>query len=77
MFLPEHQAWDFPGGPVVNNLPSKAGDLVSIPDWGTKILHATRQLSLRVAFCNEEPEYHSEDPEQPEKKNKNNTGPET
>ena len=41
MFLPEHQAWDFLGGPVVNNLPSKAGDLGSIPGWGTKIPHAT------------------------------------
>ena len=30
----------FPGGPVVKNPPSKAGDAGSIPDWGTKIPHA-------------------------------------
>ena len=28
---------DFPGGPVVKNLPSNAGDLGSIPGLGTKI----------------------------------------
>ena len=36
---------DFPGGPVVKNLPSKAGDTGSIPGWGTKIPHATGQLN--------------------------------
>ena len=36
---------DFPGGPVVKNPPSNAGDLGSIPVWGTKIPHATGQLS--------------------------------
>ena len=80
MFLPEHQAWDFPGGPVVNNLPSKAWDLGSIPGWGTKIPHATGQLSLHAASCNEQPECRNEDPEQPKKKTttkKPQTGPET
>ena len=28
---------DFPGGPVVENLPSSAGDVDSIPGQGTKI----------------------------------------
>ena len=28
---------DFPGGLVVKNLPSNAGDEGSIPDWGPKI----------------------------------------
>ena len=28
---------DFPGGPVVKNLPSNAGDVGSIPGWLTKI----------------------------------------
>ena len=28
---------DFPGGEVVKNLPSNAGDTSSIPGWGTKI----------------------------------------
>ena len=34
----------FPGGPVVKNLPHNAGDGGSIPDWGTKIPHASEQL---------------------------------
>ena len=38
--------WDFPGGPVVKNPPSNAGDTGSIPGWGTKIPHATGQLNL-------------------------------
>ena len=29
--------WDFPGGPVVKNPPSNAGDMSSIPGQGTKI----------------------------------------
>ena len=37
--------WDFPGGLVVRNLPSNAGDVGSISGLGTKIPHATRQLS--------------------------------
>ena len=28
---------DFPGGPVIKNLPLNAGDVASIPGWGTKI----------------------------------------
>ena len=36
---------DFPGGPVVKNLPSNAEDTSSIPGQGTKISHAARQLS--------------------------------
>ena len=36
---------DFPGGPVVKNPPSNAGDLGSIPGRGTKIPHAAGQLS--------------------------------
>ena len=34
-------SWDFPGGPVVKNLPSSAGDVGSIPGQGTKIPHAS------------------------------------
>ena len=38
--------WDFPGGPVIKNLPANAGDMVgSMPDRGTKVLHAIGQLS--------------------------------
>ena len=38
-------AGNFPGGPVVKNPPSNAGDAGSISSRGTKIPHATRQLS--------------------------------
>ena len=33
-------AKDFPGGPVVKSSTSNAGDVGSIPSWGTKILCA-------------------------------------
>ena len=36
--------WDFPGSPAVKNWPSSAGDLGSIPAWGTKIPHAPGQV---------------------------------
>ena len=39
-------AGDFPGGPVVKNLPCNAGDLSLIPGRGTKTPHAAGQLSL-------------------------------
>ena len=34
---------DLPGGPVVKNLPLSAGDLGSIPGWGTKIRHTANE----------------------------------
>ena len=37
---------DFPGGPVVKNPPSNAGDAGLIPGRGTKIPRATGKLSL-------------------------------
>ena len=37
--------WDFPGSPVVKNLPANAGDTGLVPGPGTKILHAEEQLS--------------------------------
>ena len=40
---------ELPGGPVVKNLPSNAGDVGSIPDQGTKIPHALGQLSPLTA----------------------------
>ena len=40
---------DFRGGPVVENQPSIAGDMGSIPGWGAKISHASRQLNLSTA----------------------------
>ena len=39
------QSQDFPGGPMVKNLPYNAGDMGSIPGQGTKIPHAGEQLS--------------------------------
>ena len=41
--------WDFLGGPVVNNPPCNVGDAHSIPERGTKIPHATEQLSSQAA----------------------------
>ena len=38
----------FPGGPVVKNPPSNAGDVGSIPGQGTKISHAAGQLSFHA-----------------------------
>ena len=39
-FKKEIKSGDFPGGPVVKALPSKAGSLDSIPGQGAKISHA-------------------------------------
>ena len=41
---------DFPGGPVVKNLPCNSGDIGSISGQGAKILHATEQQSLHAAI---------------------------
>ena len=42
----EEDKWrDYPGGPVVKNLPYSAGDARSIPVWGTKIPYALEQLN--------------------------------
>ena len=41
--------WDFPGGPVVKNLPRRAGDTGSIQCQGSKIPGALEQLSLCAA----------------------------
>ena len=38
--------WDFPGGPVVKNLPSSAEGTGSIPGGETKAPHATGQLTV-------------------------------
>ena len=37
---------DFPGGPVVKNPPSNAGDVPSVPGQGAKIPRAAGQFSL-------------------------------
>jgi len=40
--------WDFPGGPVVKNLSSNAGDVGLTPGWGTKIPNALGQLRSQM-----------------------------
>ena len=42
----EVEARNFPGGPVVKNSPSNAGDKGSIPGQRTKIPHGAGQPSL-------------------------------
>ena len=42
---PKCISWDFPGGPVVKNLPCNAGDAGLLPGQRTKIPHAAGQLS--------------------------------
>ena len=49
----EKQSWDLPGSPVVKSLSSNAGDTGSIPGQGTKIPHASGQLS--TSATNREP----------------------
>ena len=46
--IEESYLWDFPGGTVVKNLPSNAGDSGSIPGQGTKLLRAAGQLSTHA-----------------------------
>ena len=41
----KNHPWDFPGDPVVKNLPCNARDAGSIPNWETKISHAVGQRS--------------------------------
>ena len=46
---------DFPGGPVAGTPPSNAGDVGSVPGWGTNISHAAGQLSPHAL----EPTHHN------------------
>ena len=48
--MSNHYVGDFPGVPVVKNQPSNVKDVGSIPGRGTKIPHATGQLSLRATM---------------------------
>ena len=43
---------DFPGSPVVENRPSNAGNMGSIPGGGTNIPHTLGQLSLHTTTNN-------------------------
>ena len=53
----EQRRRDFPPGPVVENLPSSAGDVGLIPGRGTKISHAIEQLRLHATTT--EPTHHN------------------
>ena len=50
---------DFPGGPVVKNLPSNAGGAGLIPGRGTKIPHAMGQLSPHHNYWAHMPQWES------------------
>ena len=63
---------DFPGAPVVENLPCSAGDMGSIPVWLSEIPYAEGQLSLQAATAepvrsSQEPACHNQDTTQPNK----------
>ena len=45
-----HGLGDFPGGPVVKNSPTNAGDLGSVPGWGTK--EPTSHRATKPEHCN-------------------------
>ena len=49
--------WDFFGGPVVKNLPSKSGKTGSIPDQETKAPHVSGPSTIvrEPVYCNEDP----------------------
>lgn len=53
------------GSPVVKNPSLSAGDMGSIPGWGTKIPHAAGN---QAGTANEEPTSHNKDPAQPKEK---------
>ena len=50
---------DFPGGPVVENPSSTAGDAGSIPGQGTKIPHVVGQLSPHTTTTEPVPQLES------------------
>ena len=51
--------WDFLGGPVVKNLSSNAGDVGSIPGWGTKVPNALGCHVKSSPLASSKTEYHS------------------
>ena len=57
---------DFLGSSVVRNPPSNAGQVGSIPGWGTEISHVKGQLSSWTATT--EPKHWNKDVMQPKKK---------
>ena len=59
---------DFPGGPVVKNLPANAGDIGSILDVGIKIPLGVEQLSPRAGTT--EPSGHAREPTHPKERSR-------
>ena len=47
--IKKNKSQDFPGGSVIHSLFRSAGDVGSIPVWGTKIPCAIKQVSLHTA----------------------------
>ena len=50
---------DLPGGLMVKNLPSSAGDMGSIPGWGTKILQSSHTSTREPTCCKTTEPMHS------------------
>ena len=48
-FIQKIETGDFPGGPVVKNLPSNAEDACSVPGQGIKIPHTMGQIHPHAA----------------------------
>ena len=46
VFLKKVSFWNFSGGLLVENLPSSAGDVGSVPNQGSMIPHATERLGV-------------------------------
>ena len=40
-------SWDFPGGPVIKICTPSAGDMGSVPGWGTEIPHGKKKKKKR------------------------------
>ena len=79
MGILKHRMRDFPGGPVVKNLPGNAADAAgSIRGQGTKIQHGSGQWNLHTTTstrqllsphtATRDPPWRSEDPTQPKNK---------
>ena len=46
LLITKEEKQNFPGDPVVKNLPCSVGDIGLIPSWGTEIPYVTWQLIL-------------------------------
>ena len=62
----KNRIWDFPGGPMIKNLPSNVGHSGLTPSWGINIPYAMRQLNPHLNERKLMPGY--ENPVLPKKK---------